>query len=76
MQEVYSRSSKVILDTRGNNMIYVPIDQVIGNSSKAAALKPDAAAAATAAADHATPPTSVEPERMADRLRARREESR
>jgi len=76
MQDVYSNSSKVILDTRGNNMIYVPIDQVIGNGTKAAALKPDAAAAATAAADRAAPPTTVEPERMVDRLRARREEAR
>jgi membrane protease subunit HflK len=76
MQEVYSRSSKVMLDTRGNNMIYVPIDQVIGNNAKAAALRPDAAAAATAAADLASPVTTAAPEHAADRLRARREESR
>lgn len=71
MQEVYSRSSKVVLDTRGNNMIYVPIDQVI--TAGKAAVKPDAASAAAAATAAAA---AAEPERAVDRLRARREESR
>jgi len=77
MQEVYSKSSKVMLDTRGNNMIYLPLEQVLG--AKAAALRPEAAAAAAAAAAGDSAPVSVAPtvpEQATERLRARREENR
>ncbi|MFZ5697145.1 MAG: protease modulator HflK, partial [Pseudomonadota bacterium] len=76
MQEVYSKSSKVMLDTRGNNMIYLPLEQVLG--AKAAALRPEAAAAAAAAAGDSAP-VSVAPTvpgQATERLRARREENR
>lgn len=72
MQEVYTKSSKVLLDTRGNNMIYVPIDQMAKGT-----VRPDAAAAATAAADaSAAAMTPQQPEHAVDRLRTRRQEAR
>ncbi len=76
MQEVYSKSSKVMLDTKGNNMIYLPLEQVLG--AKAAALRPEAAAAAAAAAGDSAPVSVAPtvPEHATERLRARREENR
>ncbi len=72
MQEVYTKSSKVLLDTRGNNMIYVPIDQIAKGT-----VRPDAAAAATAAADaSAAAMTPQQPAHAVDRLRSRRQEAR
>lgn len=77
MQDVYSKSTKVMLDTKGNNMIYLPLEQVLG--AKVDAMRPEVAAAAAAAADSTSTPTGAPaavPERAADRLRARREENR
>lgn len=72
MQHVYSKSSKVVLDTDAKNMIYVPLEQVLG--AKAEALRPEIAAAAAEAAPAAT--SSSAAPRAADRLRTRREEVR
>lgn len=76
MQGVYSRSSKVMIDAKGNNMIYLPLEQVMG--AKAASLQPDPAAlvSAAAAADSGQAPQATTPDRAADRLRSRREETR
>lgn len=76
MQNVYSKSSKIMLDTKGNNMIYLPLEQVM--NAKAASTHPDAAAvvSAAAAADSGQTPAAKPPERAADRLRSRREETR
>lgn len=76
MQEVYSKSSKVMLDTKGNNMIYLPLEQVMG--AKAATLRVDPAMAATAAADDATTAAAAASaaESAAERLRNRREGAR
>jgi membrane protease subunit HflK len=36
MQQIYSRSSKVMVDTRGgNNMIYLPLDKIIEQAARA-----------------------------------------
>ncbi|MFZ5756948.1 MAG: FtsH protease activity modulator HflK [Pseudomonadota bacterium] len=72
MQDVYSKSSKVMLDTKGTNMIYLPLEQVLG--AKASTLRPDPAAAASAAAEASS--ASQPSESAADRLRARREGAR
>ncbi|NOL49605.1 FtsH protease activity modulator HflK [Pelistega europaea] len=54
MEELYSASSKVLLDTKsGNNMIYLPIDKIIGSQSKAVA-----APVATESAGNATATTA------------------
>ena len=76
MQEVYSKSSKVMLDTKGNNMIYLPLEQVMG--AKAATMRVDPAMAATAAADDATTAAAAAgaAESAAERLRNRREGAR
>lgn len=71
MQEVYSKSSKVMLDTKGNNMIYLPLEQVMG--AKAATMRVDPALAATAAADNVPAPAASAAESAAERLRNRRE---
>ncbi|MFZ5723748.1 MAG: FtsH protease activity modulator HflK [Pseudomonadota bacterium] len=74
MQDVYSKSSKVVLDTDSKNMIYVPLEQVLG--AKTEAMRPEVAAAAAAATDGAMSTATPAPERAIDRLRARREEVR
>lgn len=71
MQDVYTKSSKVVLDTNSNNMIYLPLEQVLGAKTESL-LRPEAVATAAAAAEAANP-TGAEPERAVDRLRARRE---
>lgn len=73
MQEVYSKSTKIVLDTDAKNMIYVPLEQVLG--AKVEANRPAIAAAAAEAGPAATA-SQAPPERAADRLRARREEIR
>jgi membrane protease subunit HflK len=73
MQEVYSKSTKIVLDTDAKNMIYVPLEQVLG--AKVEANRPPIAAAAAEAGPAATA-SQAPPERAADRLRARREEIR
>lgn len=72
MQEVYGKSSKVMLDTQGTNLVNLPLDQLIGLKSGVA--RADAAAAATVETPAAA--ATVTPERAVDRLRARREENR
>ncbi len=72
MQGVYSKSSKVVLDTDAKSMIYVPLEQVMGAKSSVM-VKPEIAASATSSDSSATPST---PQHAVDRLRARREEVR
>ncbi|MFP5383856.1 MAG: FtsH protease activity modulator HflK [Gammaproteobacteria bacterium] len=73
MQHVYENTSKVVVDTDGNNMIYLPIEQVLG--AKSASLRAEVAAAA---AETGSPsgPAAQQPARASDRLRTRREETR
>ena len=70
MQEVYSKSSKIVLDTGGDSLVYLPIEEIIG--AKGASVRPEVAAGAA----EAQAPAAQQPARASDRLRARREEPR
>lgn len=70
MQDVYSNSTKLLVDTRGTNIINLPIDHLL--AGKANALRPETAAAAAEASGS----SAQQPVRASDRLRARREEVR
>lgn len=74
MQNVYSQSSKIVLDTKGNNLVYLPIQEILG--AKGEALKPEVAAAAAGAAETPAGPATQPSTRPSDRLRNRREEIR
>lgn len=44
MQQILSKSSKIIVDTKNSNLIYLPLDKLTGLSSPKMSLKPDLAA--------------------------------
>jgi membrane protease subunit HflK len=55
MEQVFSRASKVLVDTQnGNNMLYLPIDKIMEQSARDASVKP-AATTAAAPAQQAAP---------------------
>lgn len=71
MQEVYGKSTTVIVDTKGSNIVNLPPELLSGNR-----LRPEAAVAADSAAQSGTSTTAEPRERTVDRLRNRREETR
>lgn len=44
MQQILSKSSKIMVDTKNNNLIYLPLDKLTGLSSSKMSLKPQASA--------------------------------
>ena len=74
MQEVFSNVSKVMVESRSNsNLLYLPLDKILqqtSQASQAAATGGDAAAAPAAAPTPAPePPRTAAPPSLRDRLR-------
>jgi membrane protease subunit HflK len=72
MQQIYSNTTKVLVDTKqGSNLLYLPLDKIIQQSSQANGAAP----AAPADAAHNTANTTTNPAPAAD-ARARDGRSR
>jgi membrane protease subunit HflK len=71
MQEVYGKSTTVIVDTKGSNIVNLPSELLSGNR-----VRPETAVAADGAAQAGGSGAAEPRERTVDRLRNRREETR
>lgn len=62
-EDILSRTNKVMVDSKNNNMLYLPLDQVTKNVARDAAhsSNPEHAAAAGAASDSTSNPSSSSP---------------
>jgi membrane protease subunit HflK len=68
IEEVYANSNKVLIDSQGSgNLLYLPIDKLIGGDSRSAP-----GSQASRASDAQTPEVLARPERTSDEARDRR----
>jgi membrane protease subunit HflK len=78
MQDVLSHTSKVLIDSHGSNVIYLPLDKLVGEAGRDAMPAPPRSAADAQTAAPAVPafPSAVDADRSRDATRAREREQR
>jgi modulator of FtsH protease HflK len=77
MQQILANTSKVLVDTKANSMLYLPLDKLIQMSGAATAPSSDAAPIIKPSASEPAPAPAVEGvNRSRDALRSRDRESR